>query len=448
MTPASTAKRILILGGGFGGIYTARHLEKLLVDQRDVEVTLVSRENYFLMTPLLFEAGSGILEPRHAVNPIRPLFKRVRFIEAEVRSIDFDAHVVQVRPSPDEVCELPYDQLVLALGGVSNRAIIPGSDHAMTFKTLADAIFLRNRTIELFERADVEQDAQRKAQLLSFIVVGAGLVGIELLGELTTFASDLCRHYPRVRPDELRFELIEAGPHILPEMDRDLAEHAGVVLGRRGVNIRTGCPVRQIEPGRVHLPDGQQLQAATIILAAGVAPNPLIADMAVAKDGKRRIVVDATMRSISHRDVWALGDCAAIPDPSGKPYPPLAQHALREAKVLAGNIVAALRGYSGRPFVYHTLGVLAALGHYSGVGRVWKFKVRGFAAWWVWRTYYLGQMPRWERRLRIMLDWTVALLFRHDIVKLDLFGEEHPLRKMAVDVACGDKQQERASESR
>ncbi len=425
MSPAPI--RILILGGGFGGVYTARHLERLLIDCRDIEITLVSRDNYFLMTPLLFEAGSGILEPRHAVTPLRALFKRVRFIEAEVRHVDLNARLVHATTSSDQQRTLPYDHLVLALGGVTKRSMIPGSDHALTFKTLADAIFLRNRTIDLFELADQEDDPARRAELLSFIVVGAGLVGVELLGELTSFTLDLCRTYTRLRPQELSFELIEAGPRVMPEMDRDLAEHAAVVLRRRGVRIRTNCPVRTIEPQAVVLDDGQRIAARTIVLAAGVAANPLVSSLNLAIDGRGRVAVDATMRSISRRDVWALGDCAAIPDPQGRPYPPLAQHALREARVLAENIVAALRGRPGRPFVYSTLGVLAALGHYQGVGRIMWLKLRGFAAWWVWRTYYLMQMPRWDRRLRIMLDWTVALFFRHDIVKLDLFGEVHPV---------------------
>ena len=424
MTPAT---RIVILGGGFGGVYTARHLERLIADHRDIEITLVSRDNYLLITPLLFEAGSGILEPRHAVHPIRSLLKRVRFVEAEVERIDLESRIVHARPTSREVYEIPYDQLVLALGGVTNRTLIPGSEHAASFKTLADAIFIRNQVIELFERAQVEADPQRKQELLTFVVVGAGLVGVELLGELTSFTKHLCRTYTNVSPAELRFELIEAGPAILPEMDRDLAEYAGKVLAGRGVNIRTATPVERIEPHRVHLAGGQSIPAQTIILAAGVAPSPLVAGLPLQKDAKGRIAVEPAMRSKSDPRIWALGDCASIPGPDGKPYPPLAQHALRQAKVLAGNLVAALHRQPLEPFVYQAMGTLAALGHYNGVGRVLSFKFKGFLAWWIWRTYYLMQMPRWERRLRIMLDWTVALFFKHDIVKLDLFGEEHPL---------------------
>jgi NADH dehydrogenase len=195
------------------------------------------------------------------------------------------------------------------------------------------------------------------------------------------------------------------------------------VLARRGVKVRTGTPVKRIEPDSVELPDGSRIEARTIVLAAGVAVNPLLASFPVEKDQRGRILTDATMRSTSHPNVWAIGDCATIPDPEGKPYPPLAQHALREARVLARNLVATLRGGPAEPFVYKTMGVLASLGHYSGVGRVTKFKIRGFLAWWAWRSYYLMQMPRFERKLRIVLDWTVALFFPNDIVKLDLFAE-------------------------
>lgn len=428
---SGVTQRILILGGGFGGVYTAVHLQRLRRRARQtLEITLVNNDNYFLMTPLLFEAGSGILEPRHAVNPIRPLLRRARFVEADVERIDLERRVVHVRHAPGvDPWELAYDHLVLAIGGITNRQIIPGSENAFTFKTLADAIFLRNHIIDQFEQADVEDDPVTRARLLSFVIIGAGLVGVELVGELTEFVQRLADTYPRVDRRLIQFHLIEAGPKVLPEMEHDLADHAAKVLRRRGVQILASTPVQAIEPGIVHLPDGRRIDAATIIVATGVVPSPLLQQVAVEKDRKGRVMVDATMRATGHSSLWALGDCAHIPDPAGKPYPSLAQHAMREAKVLAQNIVAAINGQPLRPFVYSTLGTLAALGHYDGVGRVWKFKLRGFAAWWVWRSYYLMQMPRWERRFRIMLDWTIALLFKNDIVKLDLFGEEHPVRR-------------------
>jgi NADH dehydrogenase len=438
-------QRIVVLGGGFGGIYSAYHLEREFWSDPRVEVTLVSRNNYFLMTPLLFEAGSGVLEPRHAVNPIRPMFKKARFVEANVERIDFETRKVYARHSPDNfVYELDYDQLVLALGGVTNRQLIPGSEHALAFKTLGDAIFLRNRIIDLFEQADVEEDTERRRNLLTVVMVGGGLVGVELMGELTEFVESLLSNYPRIPRNVPRFVLVEAAPRILPEMEEDLAAYAAETLRKRGVEILTSTRVEKIEVEKVFLPPGSggikgasgrslEIGAKTILLTAGVIANPLVAEFPLEKARQGRIVVESSMRSKDRPEVWALGDCAAIPDKTGKPYPPLAQHALREAKVLARNVAAVVRNGGHDPssvrleaFVYQTMGMLASLGNYSGVGRVMKFKIRGFIAWWVWRTYYVMQMTRWERRLRVILDWTVALFFRNDIVKLDLFGGTHP----------------------
>lgn len=421
--------RVVIVGGGFAGVYTAMGLERIWMGDRRIEVTLISRDNYFLMTPLLFEASSGILEPRHAVNPIRPLLRHTRFIEAGVDAIDLERQIVVARPEFDEAYEVPFDHVVLALGGITNRSFIKGSEGALTFKTMGDAIFLRNHAIQLFERADVEKDPGRKASLLTFIIVGAGLVGVELMGEMTEFLRNVCRSYPNVDWKEVKFELIEAGPRIMPELDEDLGDYAAEVLRRRGVNLRLKTKVGSIEEDRLQLEDGQVLRAKTIIVATGVAPSPLVAALPIEKDKRGRAIMEPTLRSRMRPNLWALGDCSRVLDPEGKPYPPLAQHAIRQARVLARNITAALRGGDLKPFTYHSLGTLAALGHYQGVGRVMGLKIRGFLAWWVWRSYYLFQMPRWNRRIRIMLDWTIALMFKNDVVQLDLFGDEHPAER-------------------
>jgi NADH dehydrogenase len=430
----AAATHIVILGGGFAGVYTARHLEKT-AGSRPIEITLVNRDNYFLMTPLLFEAGSGVLEPRHSVNPIRPLLTRTRFVEAEIQAVDFDRKIVNAAPTPDEVYEIPFDHVVIAVGGVTNTALVPGSEHAMTFKTLGDAIFIRNHTIDLFERADVERNPQRKAAMLTFVIVGAGLVGTELIGELTEFVGNLARSYKNIRREDIRLELIEAGKKIVPEMEKELTDYATRVLERRGVKIRVNTRVQRIEPGMIHLNAGEgqpaeSIAADTIAVVTGVKPSPLVDGLQIEKDRKGRIVVDGTMLAKGRTNVWALGDCASIPnphDPDGRPYPQLAQHALREAKALAKNILHSLAGEPLEPFIYSNKGVLTALGHYRGVGRIYKFRIYGFFAWWVWRTYYVMQMPQWPRRIRIIIDWTVALMFKNDIAKLDLFGLEHPL---------------------
>jgi NADH dehydrogenase len=288
---------------------------------------------------------------------------------------------------------------------------------------MSDALLLRNHVIEQLERADATADHAVRRTSLTLVIIGGGLVGIELLGELTAFADDVLRYYPRIRRDELRFYLFEAGPRTLPEIDPKLADVAARVLAERGADVRVSTPVRSIEPGRVQLPN-EVIEAATIVLAAGIVPSAATAAIPVAHEERGRIAVDATMRSRSHPEVWALGDCAAIPDPNGRPYPALAQHAVREARQLAENVAAVLQGNPPEPFVFRSLGTMAALGHSRAVAQVFGIRLRGFPAWWLRRTYYLLQMPRWDRRLRIVLDWTVALFFRPDITKVDITREQ------------------------
>src|SRR5437762_2599587 len=427
----SEKTRIVILGGGFGGVTTARRLERLCKRRRDVEIILVSRDNFVLMTPLLFEVCSGALDSRHCSFPIRAFLRTTRFVEAAVQGVDLERRVVQLS-AEGEQGELGYDQLVLALGGMTNRRMIPGSEHAFTFKTLADALLLRNHVIERFERADVERDPARKRRQLTFVVIGGGLVGVELFGELTAFADRIAPLYKHVDRDQVRFVLLQAGERIMPEIDPTLADYGARVLGqRRGAQIRTHVPVRAIEPGKVQLPD-ETIEAETIILAAGVVPNQVVAGLPLEKDKRGHIVVDGTMRCPSRPEVWAIGDCASIPAPDGKPYPNLAQHALREAKVLARNLFAVFNGRPPQPFVYDTLGMMGSLGHGKAFGQLLKVRVRGVLAWFVRRTYYLLQMPGWGRRLRIMIDWTFALFFRPDTVKISLDSEAALLLREAA----------------
>src|SRR5581483_10797044 len=238
-----------------------------------------------------------------------------------------------------------------------------------------------------------------------FVVIGAGFVGVELQGELTEFLHNARQAYPNVRAEDIRFELIEALPRIAPEFPESLVGYIEKILTQRGVKVRVKTKVDAIERGRVHLTGGETIESETIIVATGVVPSPLVEKLDLPKAHKGRIDVEPTMRVKGRTDVWALGDCATIPDPTGKPYPPLAQHALREAKVLAHNITAAIRGDELRPFVYRTKGLLASLGHFKGAGQVYGINIHGFFAWWVWRAYYLMQMPRWERKLRVVIDW-------------------------------------------
>jgi NADH dehydrogenase len=419
--------RIVVLGGGFGGVLTTRHLERALRRHPGTEITLVSRENFFVITPLLFEACSGTLELRHCAQPIRAALRRARFVEATVESVDVPGQIVRAGARDGVTYDLPYDHLVVALGASTNEQLIPGSSNAFTFKTMADALVLRNHLIEQFEQADAASEPTTRRGCLTVVVIGGGLVGMELLGELTAFADDVLRFYPRLRRDEICFLLFEAGARVLPEIDEALAVAATRVLQRRGAVIRASTPVGSIEAGRVRVAN-EIIDAGTIVLAAGIVPSVVARAIPVEHDDRGRIAVDGTMRSRSHTNVWALGDCAAIPGPDGRPYPALAQHTVREARHLARNITAVLEERVPTPFVFHPLGTMASLGHTRAVARVFGVRLTGFLAWWIRRTYYLFQMPRWDRRLRIVLDWTVAVFFRPDITKVELRVEREQVR--------------------
>lgn len=445
-TPSRTPTRIVVLGGGIGGFTAARRLDRLFRRHRNVEIVLVSRDNFVQLSPLLFEACSGVLELRHCAEPVRPNLRRARFIEASVEAVDVERHVVSAIAVDGREYELPYDHLVVALGSTTNTTLIPGSEHARTFKTAADALLLRNHLIERFERADVETDPQRRRQLLTIVVIGGGLVGVELLGELTAFADDVLRYYPHISRAEVRFHLFEVADRLLRESTPHLGEYAARVLRARGAELHTSTSVQAIEAGCVRVGD-DAIEADTIVLAAGIVPNAVAARLGVEHDRRGRILTDASARSVSHPGVWAIGDCAAIPGPDGQPYPALAQHALREARTVARNIHAVVSGGQPRPFVYRSLGTMAAFGHTRAAADIRGVQITGFIAWWMRRTYYLFQMPRWERRLRIALDWTVSLFFRPDLTKVELAGEREQERRNCPAGALPERAQARAERS-
>jgi NADH dehydrogenase len=423
--------RIVILGGGFGAVLTARRLGRLCRNRPDVQITLISRDNFLLMTPLMFEACTGTLELRHCSVAIRAFLRKTRFIEGIVDGIDVQKRIVRATWGGHAGNEIPYDQLVLALGAVTNTRQIPGSEHALPFKSLADVIVLRNHLIECLERADVETDPDLRRRLLTLVVVGGGFVGSEVFGELTALMDEIVRYYPRVRRDEMRLVLIQAGERIMPEVPESLSDYAARLLTRRqGVEILTHAPVQSIEPGRVHLKD-QVIEADSIVLSAGILPNPIVAQLPLARDRHGYVIVEKTMRSKDHPEIWAIGDCASIPDEQGNPYPKLAQFAMRQAKTLAGNLYAVVNGGAPVPFEYKTRGLLAALGHNKGLGTVMGVRIRGFFAWWFRRTYYLSVMPRWAQRIRLVADWTLALFFRPEITKVDLGREQVLLMRQA-----------------
>jgi NADH dehydrogenase len=404
-------------------------MEKLFAGRDDVQIFLVSRNNFLLMTPLLFEICSGKLEMSACSISIREFLRRVEFIEASVEAIDLDRRTVLVSSAAANQRELRYDHLVFALGSLTNTSRIEGSELAFTFKTLADAILLRNHVIERMERAEVESDTNRRRRELTFVVIGGGLVGVEVFGELSAFMDEVLRYYRRIRRDEIQLHLLEAGERIMPEISEQLARYSARVLSRRvGVTIRTNAPVQRITPGCVHLKD-EVLQASTVILSAGTIPSPTLAKLPLEKDARGKIQVDATMRCKQRPELWAVGDCASIPDPDGRPYPELAQHAMREATVVGENIYAAVNGSPLRPFVYKTKGIMASLGYHRGVAAAMGIPLRGFLAWWIRRSYYLLVTPRMAQRIRLVVEWTLALFLYPPLSKLDLNTEKEMLRR-------------------
>jgi NADH:ubiquinone reductase (H+-translocating) len=411
--------QIVILGGGFGGVYTAMHLEKQLAHEPNVDITLVNRENFFLFTPMLHEVAASDLDITHIVNPIRKLLHRTNFFEGNVEYIDLPHKCVGVSHSYEpHQHELPYDYLVLALGSITNFFNLPGlEDHALTVKSLGDAIQVRDRMIANLEEASSECAVRGRASLLSVVVAGGGFAGVETIAGINDFLRESIACYPNLSAELLRLVLVHPGEVILPELGPKLGAYAQKKLPRRGVDIRTNTRVTGVTEHGVTLNDGSTIPSCTVMWTAGTTPNPLLVALPCAKE-RGRVVVNEYMEVSEWPGVWALGDCALVPDcKTGTYYPPTAQHALREGKVLAHNITATLRSGQKKPFVFKTLGQLAAIGKRMGVANILGMNFSGFIAWWLWRTIYLSKLPRLEKKLRVMMDWTLDLVFSKDLVQ-------------------------------
>ncbi|MGH9966507.1 MAG: NAD(P)/FAD-dependent oxidoreductase [Pyrinomonadaceae bacterium] len=412
-------KRILILGSGFGGLYTALHLEKKLARYPDIEITLVNRENFFLFTPMLHEVAASDLDFTHIVNPVRKLLRRVQFFHGEIRSIDLKKRLVGVAHGDDSHDhELAYDYLVLALGSVTNFYNLPGlAENALTMKSLSDAIRLRNRLIKNLEEADFECCGTQRRKLLTVVVAGGGFAGVETIAAINDFIREAIGFYPRLSEAELRLVLIEATHAILPELGPELGVYARKKLADRGVEFLMNTAVRSVSNNEVALSDGTAIKANLLLWTAGVSPNPLL-EMLDCEKARGRLITNEFLEVNGYPRVWALGDCAAVPDPaSGKPCPPTAQHALRQGKIAAHNILVAIHGGSRKGFKFKTIGALATIGRRTGVARIMGIHFSGFIAWWMWRTIYLSKLPRFEKKVRVALDWTLDLLFSKDLVQ-------------------------------
>ncbi len=421
-------KHVVILGGGFGGVYAAIEFEKTLAHDANVDVTLVNRENFFLFTPMLHEVASSDLDMTNIVNPIRKLLRRVEFFHGEVESIDLRQRLIRVvHGETHHGHTLPYHHLVLAFGSVTNFYGLPGlAERALTMKTLGDAIYLRNRMIAHLEEANFECSASLRKPLLTFVVAGGGFAGVETIAGMNDFLREVLPFYPHLRPDMLRLVLVHSGDVILPELGEQLGRYAHQKLSARGVEIRTNTKVVELSDHDVRLSDGMTITTSTLVWTAGTAPNPLLATLPCQTKGGRLLVNDC-LEVPDWPGVWALGDCALIPDQlTGGYHPPTGQHALREARVVARNVTAAFRGTAKQPFRFRTIGQLAAIGRRTGVARILGVNFSGVIAWSLWRAIYLSKLPRIEKKVRVVLDWMLDLLFSKDLVQLQTARGQAP----------------------
>jgi NADH:quinone reductase (non-electrogenic) len=403
----------LIAGGGFAGAYVARRLGKR-------GCTILSPENFMLYTAMLPEAASGSLEPRHVVVPLRLMCPHAELLIGSMTGLDPEARVVAAGPQ-----EISYERLVLALGSIARTLPVPGlAEHGLGFKDLADAIHLRNHVLRRLEAAASNpEDAGRE---LSFVFVGAGYAGVEALAELADLVKDALRHYPELRGQPQRWVLVDAAPKILPEIPTRLGEYAARQLEKRGIEIHVGTTLESIDAEAAVLSDGTRVPTATLVWTAGVRANPLLAQLGLPLDDRHRVRVDETLRVEGQEHIWALGDCAAVRNAAtpGQPDPPTSQHALRQARRLAKNLTG-----DPQPYRYRSLGQVATLGRYKGIAAVLGLRLTGFLGWFVTRTYHLYQLPLLSRKLRVVTDWTVSLLFRRDIAELGMLGHPRGLRE-------------------
>ena len=448
------AWQVVIAGGGFAGFYTARALERLLPAQ-SARVTLVNEGNFLLYTPLLPGAAGATLDPRHVVVPLRSQLRRTDLVIGRVTGADPARAVLGVTRIDGEQLELGYDQLVVALGSVSRTLPIPGlGEHGIGFKSLSDATALRNQVLNCLDIAETLEDPERRAEYLGFVFVGAGYAGVEGLAELQDFAAQVIELYPRCRAHGMRWVLAEAKERIMQEVPRSLSEFAEQELRRRGIEVMTDTTLVQVDARSATLSGGHHVPARTVVWTAGVKPSPVVARLGLPLDEGGRLVVDRTMRvqapagdgagsrppdspapgsaappASRSAVVWAIGDCAAVPDGSrpGKICPPTAQHAIRQGRQVARNIAATFAGGPLRPFRYRTKGVVAELGRNEAVAITLGIRWRGLPAWFIARTYHLLLMPGLGRRLRLLVDWNVALVFGRDASAPGRLGSPTPL---------------------
>jgi NADH:ubiquinone reductase (H+-translocating) len=421
------AWRVVIAGGGFGGLYAARRLERLL-PPHSAQVTLVADANFLLYTPLLPGAAAGTLEPRHVVVPLREELKSTDIRLGHVKGADTSARRVDYRTLDGRDESLDYDQLIVALGSVSRVLPILGlAENGIGFKTISEAIALRNRALVNLEIAETIETPEQRRSWLTFVFVGAGYAGVEGIAELQDYIADVVDRYPHDRLDGTRWILVEAGERIMPEIHPGLAEFAARELRGRGIEIRARTTIEAATDSTVTLAGGEMIPCRMLVWTAGVRPSPIIAKLGLPLDEHGRIVTDEYLRVPGFNGVWAIGDSAAVPDPAAhrkRPTPPTAQHALRQGRLAGANVAATLGHGRLKKFTYKTLGVFVDMGRHQAVAEMLGVRVRGFPAWFAARTYHLALMPGSARRFRLVVDWTVGLFFRRSSPELGQLG--HP----------------------
>jgi NADH dehydrogenase len=418
-----TRKRIVILGGGFAGVYTARYLEKALGRRDDFEVTLVNKENYFVFQPMLPEVISGSIGLLDTVSPLRRLLPRTDLHVRDLEAIDLANKTVTTspgfRPHPHVIT---YDYLVFALGNVTDfRGMVGLPEHALPFKNLADALYLRNHVIRALEEAAIEDhDMVLRKQLLTFVVAGGGFSGVEVVAELNDFVREVAKNYRGLDPREIRVVLVHSQDRILPELPEDLARFAQKILEKRGVELMLNVRLAAATGEEAILKDGTRIPTRTLVSTVPSSPHPIIDKLDLPKGKNGRLICNGQLEVENAPGVFAVGDCGQIPTPDGAISPPTAQYATRQARIAAENIVADIRGGAKKTFAFNELGQMGALGHRSAVAQILGFKFSGFIAWWIWRTIYLMKLPGWGRRLKVASSWTLDLLLPAELVQLRL----------------------------
>jgi NADH:ubiquinone reductase (H+-translocating) len=412
--------RIVIAGGGFAGLYAAMHFDKRLARRADVEVTLISRDNFILFTPMLHEVAAGDLYPGDIVNPLRRILRHVKFIDADVQAVDLNGRRVHCKATvADRELEFEFDHLLLTLGSETNFFDMDGvRDWSVTMKSLSDAALLRNRMVALLEEATVQSDDASRQQLLTFVTAGGGFSGTETTGAVNDFVRENVRYYPQLREDLIRVVMVHPANFILPELGEELGRYAEHKLRERNVEVIKGPRVANYDGVVVTLSDGTSIPAATLIWTAGVKPSPVIAQLPCEKV-RGRLLVSEYLAVTGVPGLWAAGDCAAVPILDTENFhPPTAQHGLREGVTVAKNIEAMILDRPLKPFRFKMLGQLASIGHHTGVAMVFGIKFSGFIAWSFWRSVYLMKLPRLAKKLRVMASWALDIFFGQEIEQM------------------------------